>query len=111
MTQIFNRLLLRDQHFCPPWIAFTLDNRLRRYLQNPEELLGSFIHEGQTVIDIGCGPGFFTLAMARLVGENGRVIAVDIQKSMLDKLNHNAKKTGLQSRIKVTIQPDSLSSS
>jgi ubiquinone/menaquinone biosynthesis C-methylase UbiE len=37
--------------------------------------------------------------MARLVGENGRVIAVDVQKVMLNKVDRNAKKAGLQSRI------------
>jgi len=101
MPQIFRRLLLRDQQVCPSCISFSLDNRIRRFFQNPEELLGRFIHEGQTVIDIGCGSGFFTLPMARLVGENGRVIAVDIQKGMLDKVDHNAKKAGLQSRIQL----------
>ncbi|MBN1134175.1 MAG: class I SAM-dependent methyltransferase [Methanosarcinaceae archaeon] len=101
MPQIFRKLLFRDQQVCPSYISFLLDNRVRRYLQNPEELLDRYIHEGQTVIDIGCGLGFFTLPMSRLVGENGRVIAVDIQKGMLNKLNHNAKKAGLQSRIQL----------
>ena len=39
-----------------------------------------------TVLDVGCGPGFFTLDMARLVGPSGRVIAADLQEGMLEKL-------------------------
>ena len=101
MLQFFRKLLLMDKQVCPPFLSFSLNNRFRRYVQNPEKMLGRFIHEGQTVIDIGCGPGFFTLPMARLVGESGRVIAVDIQKGMLDKVDHNAKKAGLQSRIQL----------
>jgi FkbM family methyltransferase len=101
MLQLFSRLLVLDRHVCPTSISFTLNNRLRRYFQDPEKMLGRFIREGQTVMDIGCGPGFFTLPMARLVGESGKVIAVDIQKEMLDKVEHNAKKAGLQSRIRL----------
>ena len=36
-----------------------------------------------TALDVGCGPGFFTLDMARLVGESGQVIAADLQEGML----------------------------
>jgi ubiquinone/menaquinone biosynthesis C-methylase UbiE len=51
----------------------------------------------------------FTLAMARIVGESGLVIAVDLQKEMLRILRKRAEKENLFSRIK-TIQasPDSL---
>jgi ubiquinone/menaquinone biosynthesis C-methylase UbiE len=101
MLQLFRKLLLIDKQVCPSFLSFLLNNRFRRYLQNPEKMLDRFIHEGQNVVDIGCGPGFFTLPMARLVGENGRVIAVDIQKGMLDKVEHNSKKAGLQSRIQL----------
>lgn len=37
-----------------------------------------------TAMDIGCGPGFFTLAMARMAGPEGKVIAIDMQQEMLD---------------------------
>ena len=38
---------------------------------------------GMKIMDIGCGPGFFTLPMAELTGKDGLVIAVDIQDEML----------------------------
>jgi SAM-dependent methyltransferase len=46
---------------------------------------------GQTVVDFGCGNGFYTLKMAKLVAPNGKVLAVDIQPEMLDLLRQRAK--------------------
>jgi len=52
-----------------------------------------------TVLEPGCGMGFFTVELARLVGASGRVIAVDIQTKMLDRLKRRAAKAGLETRI------------
>lgn len=46
---------------------------------------------GQTICDMGCGNGFYTLKMARLVGKKGRVLAVDVQPEMLHLLDLRAK--------------------
>jgi SAM-dependent methyltransferase len=46
---------------------------------------------GQTAVDFGCGNGFYTLKMAKLVAPNGKVLAVDIQPEMLDLLRQRAK--------------------
>lgn len=46
---------------------------------------------GMTVCDMGCGNGFYTLKLAPLVGEKGKVLAVDIQQEMLNKLNLRAE--------------------
>ena len=46
---------------------------------------------GQTACDMGCGNGFYTLKMARLVGDKGRVLAVDIQPEMLSLLDKQLK--------------------
>ena len=48
------------------------------------------IKEGQVVCDMGCGNGFYTLKLAPLVGKTGKVLAVDIQKEMLDMLKKRA---------------------
>lgn len=50
---------------------------------------------GMTVCDMGCGNGFWTLPMAKDVGADGRVLAVDIQPEMLDKLRARAGKDNL----------------
>ena len=50
-------------------------------------------------MDIGCGPGFFTLDLARLVGPAGQVIAADLQEGMLQKLKNKIRGTELEPRI------------
>ena len=72
---------------------------IRRLLQNPWNILIPFIQEGMTVLDIGCGPGFFSLDMAHLVGPSGRVVAVDLQQGMLTKVREKIKGTGLEDRL------------
>jgi ubiquinone/menaquinone biosynthesis C-methylase UbiE len=78
-----------------------LSNPLRRLLHNPDRLLSGLVQPGQTVMDIGCGPGHFTLAMARLVGEAGQVIAVDLQPQMLDIVRRRAARTDLLQHIRL----------
>jgi ubiquinone/menaquinone biosynthesis C-methylase UbiE len=52
-----------------------------------------------TALDLGCGLGVFTLPMARMVGDTGRVVAVDLQQEALDQVVGRAEKDGLASRI------------
>jgi ubiquinone/menaquinone biosynthesis C-methylase UbiE len=84
---------------CPWWLAPTLDNPIRRLIHNPEKILGGYIESGQMVLDLGCGPGTFTIALAKMVGETGKVIAVDVQDEMLQVVRKKAAKEGLESRI------------
>lgn len=87
------------QSVCSAEHARILDNAIRRLLHNPDKILAGLVKPGQTALDVGCGPGFFTIAMAKLVGENGRVIAVDLQQGMLDRARAKAAGAGLESRI------------
>jgi len=86
---------------CPytPWTVTMLDNLFRKLLQNPEKIIGDYIQPGMKVMDIGCGPGFFTLAMARMVGPRGNVIAIDVQKKMLDIVLKKSEALSLADRI------------
>ena len=90
---------------CPVEYAGSLDNRLRRMVHNPVKLLKPFIEPGMTVLDMGCGPGFFTLDMARLAGPEGRVVAVDLQQGMLDKVRDKIVGTDLEARIDLLLCP------
>lgn len=94
-------VLLRDDQICPWWLIGAFDNPLRRYFQNPEQILGSVVRPGQTVVDLGCGMGYFTIPLARLVGACGRVIAVDLQPQMLRGVQRRAKRAGLEARIQL----------
>jgi SAM-dependent methyltransferase len=84
---------------CPWWLGYLLISPLRRTRYKPAEVVGPYVREGQTVLEPGPGMGFFTLELARLVGARGRVVAVDVQAKMLDKLKRRAIKAGLADRI------------
>ncbi len=71
----------------------------RRLLHDPRRILAGLAAPGETVIDLGCGPGFFTLPLAEMVGPGGRVVAVDLQPAMLERLRLRAEKAGLAGRI------------
>ena len=86
-------------HVCPWWLCFSFDNALRRPLQNPYAILGPYLREGNTVLDVGPGRGYFTLPMAKMVGESGRVVAADLQEKMLASIRKRAKRAGLLTRI------------
>jgi len=61
--------------------------------------MGDYVKAGHTAIDVGCGGGIFTVELAKMTGENGRVIAVDLQQEMLDITRELAKKKGVSDRI------------
>jgi ubiquinone/menaquinone biosynthesis C-methylase UbiE len=89
----------RKRSVCPVERAGHLDHRFRRWFQNPMRILRPHVKEGLTAMDFGCGPGFFTLDMARLAGPTGRVIAADLQEGMLDIVRSKIHGTELASRI------------
>jgi ubiquinone/menaquinone biosynthesis C-methylase UbiE len=63
--------------------------------QKPEEILDALsIAPGQTVCDIGAGPGYFALRVAKRVGPTGRVFAVDVEPKILDVLRTRIEKAG-----------------
>ncbi|HLJ82134.1 MAG TPA: class I SAM-dependent methyltransferase [Ktedonobacterales bacterium] len=63
----------------------------------PEELLRSLgLKRGQTMADIGCGPGFFTVPAATIVGPRGLVIAGDVQGEMLSAVRSRVAEQGLE---------------
>jgi ubiquinone/menaquinone biosynthesis C-methylase UbiE len=86
-------------HVCPWQCAWFLDNWIRRLIHNPDKILGRYVEKGQTVLDLDSGPGMFSLAMAKMVGEEGKIISVDIQENMLQILRRKSEHAGLDSRI------------
>jgi ubiquinone/menaquinone biosynthesis C-methylase UbiE len=86
-------------HVCPWWLGYLLVNPLRRLIEPPGRLLGPYVRPGMTVVEPGCGMGYFTLPLARMVGPSGRVIAVDLQEKMIRGLVRRARRAGLADRI------------
>lgn len=82
-------------HICPWWMGYFLLSPLRKFMQDPEKILGPYIKPGMKVIDYGSAMGYFSLPMARMVGDTGKVHCFDIQEKMLDKLNTRAVNAGL----------------
>jgi ubiquinone/menaquinone biosynthesis C-methylase UbiE len=68
-------------------------------VQNPRKILAPYIKEGMRVLDLGCGPGFFSVDLAHMVGRSGRVIASDLQEGMLARLRDKIRNTELADRI------------
>jgi len=89
----------KGKRVCPVEKAGSLDNSLRRWFQNPQKILKPYIKEGMIALDLGCGPGFFSIEMARMVGKSGRIIASDLQEGMLQKLRDKIQGTELEKRI------------
>lgn len=87
------------QHIYPVERAGHFESKMRRWVQNPRKIIGPYVKAGMTVLDAGCGPGFFSIDMARMVGLSGRVIAADVQDGMLQKLRDKIHNTELEARI------------
>ena len=81
---------------CPVELANSLDSKIRKWLQNPQRILSPYIKLGMKVLDIGCGPGFFSVELAKMVGVNGKVYSVDLQEGMLQKIRNKIYKTPLE---------------
>ena len=92
---------MTDQHVCPAAESGWLVSPVRRLFNNPRRILAGLVHPGDVVIDLGCGPGYFTLPLAGMVGDAGQVIAVDIQREMLGALRLRAEQAGVASRIRL----------
>jgi len=90
-----------SMRFVAPWWIMSLFNvGLRRLIQRPEPIVGPCIAPGATVLDIGCGPGYFSLPMAAMVGPAGCVVCADLQQANLDVVRSRARAAGLDGRLR-----------
>ncbi len=89
-----------DTHeVCTWWHAYSFDNPLRKLVHSPRRVLGAYVQDGMSILAVGCGMGHFSIGMAKLVGNSGKVIAVDLQQKMLDVMLKRAKRAGVSDRI------------
>lgn len=91
----------RQTHLHPVENANVLDSRLRRFLQKPDKTVLKYIKPEMKVLELGCGPGYFTVEIAKKLNTSGKVIAADVQQGMLDILAKKIEKTDYKSRIKL----------
>ena len=79
---------------CPSSLSGLVDNPVRRWYTRPVlDRLG--IQPGETVLEVGPGPGAFTVDAARRTGPGGKVLAVDIQPKMIAKLERRLREAGV----------------
>lgn len=82
----------RDKSF--PLLAH--DNPFRRLFSPPGKLIDPYVAKGMRVADLGCGPGYYTLALAEIVGPEGTVYAVDVQDKSIRALKRKAARRGFR---------------
>lgn len=87
------------EHVCPWWVGYLLLIPIRRWAHSPSAIVEPYVRPGMTVLEPGPGMGFFTLDLARQVGPEGRVVAVDVQPRMISALKRRVAKVGLADRL------------
>jgi len=79
---------------CPASLDWLVDNPVRRYYMYPAlDRVG--IRPGERVLELGPGPGAFTVDAAQRVGPEGRLVAVDIQPKMIAQVEKRVHQAGL----------------
>ncbi len=74
-----------------------MESRFRHLLQDPVRILhGADVGPGQTILEVGSGTGFFTLAAAQLIGKQGRLIAMDPLAAYVARLNEKVNAVSLE---------------
>jgi len=97
------------ERVCPWWLCRTFDNPIRSLFHKPDKIFSGLVKPGMTVLDAGCGMGYFSIGMARMLEGQGRVVAVDLQQRMLEALVKRARRAGVDELIStVQCTPESL---
>ena len=74
-----------------------MGSRLRQWLMNPVKTLrGADIQPGQTVLEVGCGTGFFTIPAAELIGDEGFLVAMDALSDFVEQVSKKVKSAELK---------------
>lgn len=94
--KLISRLAARFGHSspCPASLSWLVDNPLRRRYMRPV-LDRTGIQPGERVLELGPGPGAFTVGAAQRVGHKGRLIVVDIQPEMIARVERRVREARL----------------
>lgn len=77
--------------------GMSMESRLRRWLMPPERTLhGADLKPGQSVLEVGCGTGFFTIPAAKMIGESGQLIAMDPLSDFVDRVKEKVRDADLK---------------
>jgi len=88
------------------WVA-RFDDPARDAWQKPDEVIRFLeVAPGETVADIGAGTGYFSVRLARAVGDAGRVLAVDIEPALVEYIGRRVADAGLEQVRPLRAEPD-----
>ena len=74
-----------------------MGSKARRWFMNPMRTLeGAEIQPGQTVLEVGCGTGFFTIPAAQLIGDDGCLVAMDALTDFVKQVSKKVKSADLK---------------
>ena len=74
-----------------------MESRLRHLFSDPVKMLhGADVQPGQTILEVGSGTGFFTIPAARLIGDQGCLVAMDPLSDYVDRVTEKVKAAGLR---------------
>ena len=94
-TEDLGNLKILNLLFKPAGVM--MGSRLRKWLMNPVKTLqGAGIEPGQTVLEVGCGTGFFTIPAAELIGDQGRLVAMDPLLDYTKRVSEKVQSAGLK---------------
>ena len=97
----YKNMTEHSKKVCPLWMAGVLDSKLRKIFHRPRKILKPYIKKNMVALDIGCGPGVFSIEIAKLLEVSGKVIAVDMQQGMLDIIKRKIKGTSIEKIIEL----------
>jgi ubiquinone/menaquinone biosynthesis C-methylase UbiE len=95
------------KHVCPWYLGYVLTSPLRRLFHNPEKILSPYLKQGMKVLEVGPGMGFFSLPIAKYIGETGRIFCVDLQEKMLQGLRRRAVRANILRRMEMRLCSES----
>jgi len=98
---------MHRRHHDPEAMIRALEDPARDEYQKPDEVVAAIgLRAGDVVADIGAGTGYFTVRLARAVGDQGRVYAVDISPEMIRYLTRRVRDEGLRNVVPVLADAD-----
>ncbi len=94
LTEYLGRQIAQTMHWKG---AEWLMRRVREQEEGPSKMREELhVKPGMTICDMGCGNGYHTLPLAEMVGDKGKILAVDVQPEMIEMLRQNIERKGLK---------------